>query len=192
MLVRWRSAARLVVYPRVVQLGHGLREIDVYPSIVDQHVVHLEIRTFRVFFVFKLDKCVLQRIARLLVANDFATQDLAKAAKDQFEVLTSCDGVELAHEQHVFGWRNVCERQVSDHFERQRLRSCLSFSSRFLDFFRVRIRIFELFFVAYAQRSELRRCRRRRFWRNVEAFWIRKRVLCIPRLSVMGNVAVEM
>ena len=67
-----------VVPPVIGDLGDTLREIDVDTVVVDQDAVHLEICLFTFFLVRVLDKGILEAVAGLLVAYDFAAYDLSK------------------------------------------------------------------------------------------------------------------
>ena len=53
-------------------------------SIIDQNIVHLEIRLFGVLFVLELDEGVTQRVTGLLVTNDFTAENLAEATENRF------------------------------------------------------------------------------------------------------------
>lgn len=77
--------------------------------IVDQHTLHLEVRSLTVLLVGELDEGILQAVASFLVADDFAGKDLAKARKDELQILVSGDRVQLADEQDLL-WRcHICE-----------------------------------------------------------------------------------
>ena len=56
------KALPLVVLPQAV---HGLGEVTVDASIVDQHVVHLEIRRLRLLLGLEGDEGEVERVARL-------------------------------------------------------------------------------------------------------------------------------
>lgn len=53
-------------------------------SIIDENIVHLEIRLFSILFVLELDEGVTQRITGLLVPDDFTAENLAESAEDRF------------------------------------------------------------------------------------------------------------
>ena len=55
----------------------------------------------------------------LFVAYHVAAANLAKARKNELQILAARHGVELADEEHVFGRLDVGVRQVADDFERQ-------------------------------------------------------------------------
>ena len=55
--------------------------------VVDQDVLHLEIRLLAILLVLEFDESILQRVASLLVSDHLARQDLSKTAEDQVEVL---------------------------------------------------------------------------------------------------------
>jgi hypothetical protein len=60
-----------------------------------------------------------------LVSDDFATQDLAKSAKDEFEILVSRHGVQFTDEQDILRRLHFGEWQISHHFQSESLRLCL-------------------------------------------------------------------
>uniref|UniRef100_A0A2M3ZQD8 Putative secreted peptide n=1 Tax=Anopheles braziliensis TaxID=58242 RepID=A0A2M3ZQD8_9DIPT len=97
-----------------LDLRNGLRKVDVYAPIVDQHVVHLEVGRFAGLFILELDERVLQRIARHLIADHLTADDLAEAAEYDLQIIVRRYRVELAHEQHVLGWRNVRIGDIAD------------------------------------------------------------------------------
>ena len=55
----------------------------------------------------------------LFVAYHLATANLAKARKNELQILAARHGIELAHKEHVLGRLDVGVRQVADDFERQ-------------------------------------------------------------------------
>lgn len=67
-------------------------------AVINENALHLEVGCFAGGLVVVLDECVLQAITRLGIANDFAAQDFAKAAKDEFQVLVTSDWVQFADE----------------------------------------------------------------------------------------------
>ena len=50
-----------------------------YPMIVDEHVLHLEVGLFTVLLVLEFNKSILQAVAGALVAYDFATENFSEA-----------------------------------------------------------------------------------------------------------------
>lgn len=146
------------------------------PPVVDEDVVHLEVRAFGIFAVPELDKRILQRVLRFLVLDDLATEDLSKPRKDQLEVLARRHGVQLAHEQDVLGRCDVGKGQVADHLEREGLRARVSLAPLPGEFFGIAV-LFELFFVADAEGCELLCGRYGRLFRCVEPVRIIKGVV---------------
>lgn len=55
----------------------------------------------------------------LFVAYHVATANLAKARKNELQILAARHGIELAHKKHVLGRLDVGIRQVADDFKRQ-------------------------------------------------------------------------
>lgn len=98
-------------------------------AVIDEDVVHFEVSALGILALLELDERILQRITRLLVADDFAAEDLAKAGEDELEVFACRDGVELADEEDVLGRGDVGEGQVADHLEREGLSARIPFSS---------------------------------------------------------------
>ena len=116
---------------------YALREVNVNTMIVDQDALHLEVGLLTVLSMLKLDKGVLKAIARSLLSNHLAREDLAETAEDELEVLvcapdrvsdsrrtrtgkgslspTVSDGVKLADEEHVLGRLHLGKRKVADH-----------------------------------------------------------------------------
>tara|TARA_B000000437_G_C11623445_1_gene296368 strand:+ start:385 stop:828 length:444 start_codon:yes stop_codon:yes gene_type:complete len=64
------------------QMMHGLREIDVNAPVIDQNVVHLEVRRLRLGFSLKVDEGVAETRASLEVAYDVASGHLAESTED--------------------------------------------------------------------------------------------------------------
>ena len=102
-----------------MQPTHALRKIHPYPPVIHQHILHLEIRPLGIVLLVKLYERILQRIARLLVFDHFAGQDLTEARKDELQIIAAGDRVELAYEQDVFGRTDFGKRQIADHFKRE-------------------------------------------------------------------------
>jgi hypothetical protein len=162
---------------KVEETAPHLRKVDVDAPVVDEDVVHLEVRALGVFAVPELDKRILQRVLRLLVPDDLATEDLSKPRKDQLEVLARRDGVQLAHKEDVLGRCDVGKGQVADHLEREGLRARVALASLPGEFFGIAV-LFEVFFVVDAEGRELLRGRDGRLFRRVKAFRIIKGVVC--------------
>jgi len=120
------------VPPRIGELTHALREIDMNAMIIDEHTLHLEVCSFTILLVCEFDKGILQAVASLLVPYDLATENLAEATEDELEVLVASDGIELADKEHLLWGRNVGERQVANEFESESLRTSLSFATKLL------------------------------------------------------------
>ena len=93
-----------------MKLADTLRKVDPDTPVVDKHVLHLEVSTFRVFLLIELDECILKRVARLLVSDHLAAQDLAKAREDELQVFASRDWIELADKENVFWRSDFCKR----------------------------------------------------------------------------------
>lgn len=94
-----------LLIPRII-FGHRLTEVDMNTTIVNKHVIHLEIGCFATLCVLVLDERIVQRHASATVANHLATVhtnqflrillvpfDLAESAKDNFEIVFNGDRV---------------------------------------------------------------------------------------------------
>lgn len=117
-----------------LHLGHGLREIDVNASIVDEYIVHFEIGRLTRFTVLKLDERILQRIAARSIANHFAALHLAETTEDNFQVIVSRHRIQFAHKQNIFGRCNIGIGQIADNFQNRCSRLCLTIGQHFIDF----------------------------------------------------------
>lgn len=60
------------ISPRIRQLGHALREIDVDTMIINQHALHLEVSLLTILLVLELDECILKTITGTLVPDYLA------------------------------------------------------------------------------------------------------------------------
>ena len=101
----------------IPQLGDGLREVNLDSSVVYERSVHLEVCLRTRFDFLELDERIIERVARLIIANDRAFLDSAEAREDQLEVFVLRDRVELADEEHILGRRQVGVRQIAKHLE---------------------------------------------------------------------------
>src|SRR5690606_30674360 len=110
-----------VLPPSLAELADALREIDVYPAVVDQDILHLGIGGLARGLLLVLDESVLKTVARLPVANDLTAQDLAEAAEDEFQILVGGDRVQLAHKEDVFRSLDLGEGKIPHQLERQRI-----------------------------------------------------------------------
>lgn len=103
-----------------------------YPVVINEHSLHLEVGPFAVLFGREFDEGVLQTVARFLVANNFTRQDLPKAGKDELEILVLRDRVQFADKKNLLRWSDFGEWQVAHQLECQRLSSSFSFASQAL------------------------------------------------------------
>lgn len=157
--------------------------------VIDQDIVHLDVRPLCRLALLELDESILQAVARLLVADHLAAPDLAKAREDELEVLALGHLVQLAHKQDILGRGHVGEGEVADHLERERLRARLARPAGLLELL-LGARLLEGFLVADAEGGELGWCRDGRGWRDVEADGIVERVICdagVGLACVMGG-----
>ena len=74
----------LIIFP--FRFRDTLTEIDMDSSIVDKNVIHRQIGLLGILFVFVLDKGIAERVARLLVPHDFATEDFAESTEDGLQI----------------------------------------------------------------------------------------------------------
>ena len=85
-------------------------------AIIDQDIIHLEVRCLTGLISVVSKKGIAQAVAGLLVPDDVARCDVAEAAKDCLQVFLSGDWIQLGNEQHV-GWRlGIGFRQITNHF----------------------------------------------------------------------------
>jgi len=107
------------------QVVHALAEVHVNPPVVNQHVVHLQIRRLCRLVGVKGHKRVAERVARLVIADDVALRDFPEAAENDFKVLIRRHGIELAHKQLVIRWLRICLWQVTNHLQDNSSGFCL-------------------------------------------------------------------
>lgn len=107
-----------------------------YPSIVYEDVVHFKVGVLAGFLILELDECVLERVARDLIPDDFAAFNFSEPTENYFQVVISGDGIQLTNEQDVFRRSNISVREITYDF--QDCCSCLglAFLQHFLDFLR--------------------------------------------------------
>jgi hypothetical protein len=110
-----------IVAPHFAESTHALAEVNVDSPVINQDRIHLGVGFFAALLVFKLNKGVLQAVSCLLVPDHLAAQDVAKAAKDEFQVLVRSDGIQFADEENVFRRLDLGKRQVAHHLKRQGL-----------------------------------------------------------------------
>ena len=89
-------AELLEVAPQPV---HALREVHAHAAVVDEHVVHLQVRRLRRLARLERDEREAQRVARLVIAHDVARHDAPEPREDDLQVLVPGDRVEFADEQ---------------------------------------------------------------------------------------------
>lgn len=61
-----------LIPPHITQAADTLGEVDMYPSVIDQHTLHLEVCSLAGALVFELDESILEAVAGLPVADDLA------------------------------------------------------------------------------------------------------------------------
>lgn len=83
-------------------------------AIVDQHIVHLEVRTLAGFFVLEFNESILQRITGNLISDHLTSLDLPEPAEDNLQIVIRRHRVELANKQNILRWSNFCIRNVPD------------------------------------------------------------------------------
>lgn len=159
-----------------------LREVDVNSAIVDEHVIHLEVRPLRLLALLELDKRILERVACLLVANNLARQDGAEPREDELQVLALGDLVELADEEDVLWWCHVGEGKVAHHLESEGLGASVASAAGFLESFGV-AGLLDLFLVADTEGGELGGGGDGRGFRDIEADGVGKGVVCEREVS---------
>lgn len=115
-----------------MQLRHRLAEIDSNALVVDEDSIHLKVRLLCRGPLIKLDEGVLQRIARRLITDDLAAEDLAESTEDELQVLGACHWIEFANEEDVLRWPHFSKGQVAYHFERESSRRGIGLALGFL------------------------------------------------------------
>ena len=98
-------------------LGNGLAKVDLDASVINQSVVHFEKGFGTLLLGTKLDKGVLERVARFGIPNNFGLAVGIESRKDEFEVFVFGNGVEFAHKQDIVGCLDVGRRQITQHFQ---------------------------------------------------------------------------
>lgn len=156
------------VTPVICNLGDALREIDMDAVVVDEHAFHFEVGLFALLLGREFNECVLQAVACVLVPDDLAVENLAKARENELEILILRDGVEFAHKEDVFWRRNFSKWEVADHLERQGLGARLSLSAHLFQRLGV-VFLVELLIVGDSDGGELCGRRGRALWRLHEA-----------------------
>jgi len=124
-----------VIRPNVIEACHGLREVNPDTSIVYQNILHLEVCLFSLLPFIELDKCILERFTSTFLPNDLATHDGPKAREYELQIFISGDGIEFADEQDILWRTDVCEREVSDHFESESRSGSFLLPPQFFSFF---------------------------------------------------------
>ena len=97
----------------VLKLGHGLTEVNVDATVINQNIVHLEVSVLTVLCFLKLNEGVLQGLLGLVVLDHLAAADGPKAREDHLQVFVCCDGVQLADKQNIVRRSDVSVRKVS-------------------------------------------------------------------------------
>lgn len=90
--------------------------------VVNQHIVHLEVRVLATLLVLKLNKSVLQRISGNLIPDDLAPNNLSEPAKDDLQIVVRRDRIQLAHKQHILRRRHIRIRNVPHNLQNRRSR----------------------------------------------------------------------
>lgn len=107
----------------------NLREIDMYPPIIHQHIIHLDISSLRLLSLRKFNESILKTIPRLLITNDLTTQNRTESTENQFQILAFRNLIQFANEEDIFWRGDIGERKISDHFESESLSASISCSS---------------------------------------------------------------
>lgn len=101
----------------MVKFSNRLGEVNPYSPIVNEHILHLEIRLFRIFSFIELDEGILQRVASLFIPDDLTTHNLPETGEYELEIFVPSYRVELADEQDVLRGPNIREWQIANHLE---------------------------------------------------------------------------
>lgn len=105
----------LLIFHPWHQLCHRLRKIHMDPPIVNNHVLHLQVRFFTRFLALEFDKSILQALPCLPVSYYLHALNGPKAGEDNFEIPLLSHWIQLADEKHVLGRLHIRIRQVSKH-----------------------------------------------------------------------------
>ena len=118
----------------VPQFGDTVAEVNFYPALVHEDVVHPTVRHNALVFGLELHKRELQRISGLPVSDDLAGEHLAETRENNLEVFALSHWVEFADEQDVL-WRfDIGLRQVVQHGQDLLPAFGLGFRLLFLEF----------------------------------------------------------
>jgi hypothetical protein len=96
--------------------GHGLTEIDMYPAIIDEDIVHLEVGLFTVVDIFEFDESILKRLLGFMITYYFTTFDCPESGEDDLKVLVTRHGIKFADKEDILRRSYICVGDVSDHF----------------------------------------------------------------------------
>jgi len=96
----------------VPQFRNRVAEVHFDSPFVNKCSVHFAVGKYACVFRFEFDECVLQGVACFPIPNYLTGLYPSKSRKDNLKVVRLCYWVQLAHEQYVFWWLNVCLGQV--------------------------------------------------------------------------------
>ena len=101
----------------IPDLRDRLREVDADPPIVDEGVVHLQVRFVARLVIREFHEGVLQAVARFRIPYDLRFGGLVEPCEYQLEVVVGRERIELAHEQDVLGCQYLGCRAIPQHLE---------------------------------------------------------------------------
>ena len=86
-------------------------------SVVDEDVVHLEVRPLTRLRTVELYKGVLETVSGLLVSDDFTALNLPEPGEDDLQILIRSHRVQFADEENVLRRSNLSIREISHHLQ---------------------------------------------------------------------------
>lgn len=153
-----------------LHLCHRLREVHMNAAIVNQHIIHLDVRLLARFRILKLDKRILQRIVRHPIANHLAADHPTETTEYNLQIIVTRHRIQFAHKQHILGRRHVRIGQIADNLQDRRTRPCLTLLQHFGHLLAgLAVGVIDVLIGADATALQSRRRRRRRSTGRAEA-----------------------
>ena len=96
----------------VPQFSNWVAEVYFDSPFVNECSVHFAVGKYACVFCFEFDESVLQRVACFPIPNNLTGHYPTKSRKDNLKVVRLRYWIQLAHEQYVFWWLDVCLGQI--------------------------------------------------------------------------------